>query len=319
MNRYLRYMAAWVLIGAILLTPWACLTAWAQPPAGEEGMPAVPVEVERVTLDTVISRIPMVGSVRPWIETLTASETAGLVTWLGVREGDRVRKGDALCKLDASTLQFQIREAQAALRQAEARRERADREMKRQESLAATQSVAQKAYEDAFFEFKALSQETIRLEAVLLRLKDQFAKKTVVAPFAGFVVETNTEVGQWIAEGGPVARLFVTDPVKVIVPVPERHIGGISTGDRIDLRFDALGNRLFKGEVIAVIPMGNEASRTFPVHVRLENTNGPLKPGMLTRALFSVGEPKETLLVPRDAIVLSGGGGRYTRSWTMSR
>ncbi|MBI4775878.1 MAG: efflux RND transporter periplasmic adaptor subunit [Deltaproteobacteria bacterium] len=293
-------------LGCLVLCLSCAATApWAQPPEGNAPPPA-PVKVGLVTEETVDSRISLLGAARPWIETRVASEEPGIVLDMEVEEGDYVQKGDVLCQLDSSELNFQVREAEGAFGETKAQLERAKREMERQEALISKASVAQRAYDDALFEHRALTEKSKQLDASLNLIRDRLRKKTVRAPLSGVVVERFTQVGEWLNEGDAVAHLFLVDPSKVVVPVPEKYIQHLAVGDKATIAFDALEGEKFTGELYAIIPKGDEAARTFPVHIRLANPGRSVKPGMLARVNLGVGQPRKALLVSKDAIVLSG-------------
>jgi RND family efflux transporter MFP subunit len=275
-------------------------------PGSAGGPPPSPVVVEPVTEETVDSTVELVGSARAWKNSRVAAEVSGKVTELKVDQGDRVEKGAILCRLDADELKHEIREAEAAVKEAQARLERADKEYKRLAALIDKQSVSERARDEAFYDYLAGVQEVERSRAALGLLKERLRNKTVEAPFSGVVVERFTQVGEWLSPGSVVVELFLTDPVKVVVPVPEKVVHLLSVGDSVPLTFDALDKESYRGKIHAVIPKGNEATRTFPVHIRLENPESRVRPGMLARAHFSLGDPKKVLLVPKDAIVLSG-------------
>ncbi len=144
------------------------------------------------------------------------------------------------------------------------------------------------------------------------RLEDEIRKHTVRAPFDGFLVVEHTDVGQWVEVGGPVATLARLDEVEVRVQVEESAIHLIQPGDVVDVRFDALPNETFSGEVTAVVPRADwqQGSRSFPVVVRVKNKildgQPKIKEGMIARLTFR-GPAFEALLVHKDAIVRSTG------------
>jgi membrane fusion protein (multidrug efflux system) len=109
-----------------------------------------------------------------------------------------------------------------------------------------------------------------------------------------------------VAKGGPVLELAVLDPIKVVVKVPERYLPALAVGGRSCATADALPGREFCGQIQAVIPSGDDKSRTFPVQVRIANPQGEIKPGMLMRVALAAGQKHMALLIPKDALVMSG-------------
>ena len=143
------------------------------------------------------------------------------------------------------------------------------------------------------------------------RLEDQRLKYTIRAPFPGHVVTKMTEVGNWVARGAPVAEVISLDPVEIQVVVPEAAIPHVKIKSSAQVQVDALGNRVFAGEVDRVVQQADARSRAFPVKIRLSNPiqeDGGylLKAGMLARVTLAVGPRQKALLVPKDAIVLGG-------------
>jgi RND family efflux transporter MFP subunit len=280
----------------------------AQPKGKGSGPPPALVRVSTVLERMVVTRITLVGTANPWLETVLASEVDGLVRRMLVDEGDQIKKNQLLCEQDATQLKLEIRAARAALAEAEVQQAQTKREWERQKRLFSIKSVSEKAYEDAQFASEASQKKVARLLADQHALEDRLNKKRIRAPISGFVVKRHALVGQWLGEGQPVVTLVVLNPIRVIVPVPERYIASINKGDSAQVMFDGLPGRSFEGTITAVIPMADEATRTFPVRIEVPNPKGEIKAGMLGRATMPAGNPHKALLVPKDALVLSGRG-----------
>ncbi len=144
------------------------------------------------------------------------------------------------------------------------------------------------------------------------RLEDELRKKTIRAPFSGFLVEKSAEVGEWVESGSPVGTLVRLDEVEVHVNVEESHIHQIKVGQTVDVLVDALGDKPIAGQVKFVVPKSDwsTGSRSFPVIVSMENSfeDGQplLKEGMVARIRFR-GPGREALLAHKDAVVRSSG------------
>jgi len=293
---------------AILLILIAPGFIWAQPPKNRGGPPPAPVQVSTVVERMVVTRVTLVGTAEPLSETIVAAEEVGLVRKVLVDEGDKVKQNQTLCVQDASQLRLKIEAARAIVAEAEANQTRAEREWERLKRLYAINSVSKKAYEDAQFEAEAALKRVARLQVELYTLLDQVKKKVVYAPVSGSVVERHTLVGQWLGKGDPVMTLVVLNPIRVMVPVPERYVSRINKGDSSQVIFDAMPGRSFKGVIDAIIPKADRAGRTFPVRIEIPNPKGTIKAGMLGRATVAVGNPHKAILIPKDALVLSGSG-----------
>jgi len=140
------------------------------------------------------------------------------------------------------------------------------------------------------------------------RLEDEIAEHTITAPFDGYVTKEHTEVGQWIAKGGPVVDVVEVSQVDIEVPVLEEYISRVKVGDKTRVTFGALPGKAFDAVVALIVQQADVRSRSFPVKVRLKNVTGPggvlFKPGMFARVTLAVGEHADALMVPKDAVVL---------------
>jgi RND family efflux transporter MFP subunit len=142
------------------------------------------------------------------------------------------------------------------------------------------------------------------------QLEDQRKKHTMVAPFDGYVVSEATEVGEWVSQAQIVATIVHLDSVEIEAHVLDAHIDHVRPGMPVRVEVPAANPSLFVGKVSAVVPEADTKSRTFPVKVKVDNIlreDGPvLKSGMLARVTLPTGAPAESLLVPKDSIVLGG-------------
>ncbi|MBT8406270.1 MAG: efflux RND transporter periplasmic adaptor subunit, partial [Deltaproteobacteria bacterium] len=166
--------------------------------------------------------------------------------------------------------------------------------------------IADKQYTDDLAEVQSLEARVRRLEAEIEHIRDSIAKKTIRAPFSGFVVKEHTQIGQWVDKGGPIVTLADLSSVEVVVDVPERYIPLLVLGGSTRVQLDALNPENFTGKISAIIPVGDSASRSFPVTVAVENPNNRIKGGMLCRVGLAIGKPNSVLAVPKDAVVNVG-------------
>lgn len=188
-------------------------------------------------------------------------------------------------------------------------KEKHDTEM---EYLAAERRLAQSkaAYEAAVNgprveEIDRYRHDVAAQEQVVKQLERDFDKTTVRAPFAGFIVAKRTEVGEWIEAGGPAAELVALDKVKIRADAPEAAVPYARPKTAASVEIEAL-HETRTGVVARVIPRANEAARTFPVEIDLDNADHTLLPGMFVWANVPAGQSGKRLMAPKDAIVPRG-------------
>ena len=268
--------------------------------------PPAPVRVASVSERVVAEQISLIGTTEPIRESRVASEVSGRVEAFYVKAGDFVKEGSRLAVLSSTDLKLRLKGSLAAREAMKAKLALADKELDRVKNLKDTNSVAAKQYDEAFFNHSVLTQELLRNDAEIERLEYELSKKEVVTPFTGYVAEEHTQVGEWVTMGGGIVNLVDLSSILIKVDVPETYAVKIANKSKVDVIIKSLAETSLTAIVQAVLPNGNTAARTFPVHIKLPNPGMKIKSGMEARVNFKVGAKRKALLVPKDAVVTAG-------------
>jgi len=295
-------------IALLLIAPFFCffVVQISTSQAQDKGPPAALVKVAEVIRVEIAPQVQLIGTAQPKLTSILASDIEGIVEKFDVSEGDFVKKGAVLAHLEDSLLRIELKGAQANKADTEAQLTRARADLQRSSKLLATETIADKQYTDNLAEVQSLEARVRRLEAEIEHIQDSIAKKIIRAPFSGFVVNEHTEVGQWIEKGGPIVTLADLSIMEILVEVPERYVPKLVLGGSTQVTVDALNPERFTGKIAAIIPVGDSASRTFPVKVSVANSNNQIKGGMLCRVSLAIGKASSVLAVPKDAVVNLG-------------
>lgn len=307
-------LAALVVAGVAAYFLWPSPDAAAGAPAGgapaDMGFGPSPVEVVAAVETLAAEPVSLIGEVAPLREAVVASEVEGRVAELLVDEGDEVRAGNVLARLDTTTAELDLDASRAQRAEAQARLVRFESEVRRMSDLRERGAVSEREYELAIADRDAQSQMVTRITSEAARLEELIERAEIRAPFGGQVAEVHAEIGEWSARGGDVVTLVDLSEVEVTVNAPERYVAEVDQARRegvsVPVRFDAI-NEEFAGTVKAIIPRANSQARTFPVVVVVANPEGRIRAGMSARVLAQVGDPVPTVLVPKDALVLRSG------------
>ena len=270
------------------------------------GQPAVPVRVAAVQERTVTEQVSLIGTTEPIRESMVASEVSGRVEVFYVKAGDFIKEKSFLAVLGATDLKLRLRAAEAAREGINAQLILAEKELDRLSTLRNTKSVAANQFDEAYFNHSVLTQELLRSDAEIERLAQELSKKNVAAPFTGFVAEEHTQVGEWVTTGGGIVTLVDLSSILIKVDVPEKDAVKIVPHSNVDVVIKSLSEKPLSAEVVAVLPTGNADARTFPVHIKLSNSDLRIKSGMEAVVTFKVGERRKALLVSKDAVVAAG-------------
>ncbi len=271
-----------------------------------QGPPPAPVQVASVVEEMVSDQVTLVGTTEAIARSTVAAQVSGLVQDFPVSGGDFVKKGQVLARLRSTNLALRLKAAEATMERVRSNSVLAEKELGRYTKLKGSDSIAESKYDEALDRYQSLKQELLRNEAEIELLKDDIRNKTVVAPFAGFVAEEHTQVGEWIDVGGPVVSLLDLGHIRITVDVPERYAMQLSQDSPVRVLVTSLSDDTFSGKISAVLPEGDMNARTFPVRIDLANPNLEIRSGLEATATFSLGTKRKALLVPKDAIVTAG-------------
>ena len=235
--------------------------------------------------------------------TLSAQRT-GRVTTLGVREGDRVRKGDLIARLDLSEESVQ---SESALAQSKATYQEAEKNYRRLEELFSKGMIAQqdldmarKAYDVARSQFEAAAQE--------LQVRRDYS--VIRAPFDGVVAKRATEVGELLLPGKEIVTLVNPDRIYVLATIDEVDVGRLRLGQSVKITVDAFPDENFTGAVRRISPIvsgGKLETRTADVWIYFSRKDERIKPGMSADVEILISTLQNVLSVPSQAIVDRAG------------
>lgn len=245
------------------------------------------VAIATTTRGPAVDAVYAAGSIEPTVTQPIASKVMGRLTAILVDEGDTVRKGQVLAKLEAGDLQSTVDEAQARLKLAQTQYQRAN-ELVQQRFVAPVELDRAKAD-------LAAAQATVKRTQTL---RDVL---TLVAPADGMVLKRDGEVGQVITAGQALMTLSCCAPLRATVDVDEEDIGRVYKGQRVVLRADALPGQVLAGTVSDITPKGDPISRSYRVRIKVPNTKG-LMAGMTVEANLVVTQRDKALLVPSSAV-----------------
>ncbi|MGB5833218.1 MAG: efflux RND transporter periplasmic adaptor subunit [Thiohalocapsa sp.] len=270
-----------------------------------------PVTLAEVASEVLRDQVVLSGTAEAPRRAALSPRVDGLVTELFVDEGVAVDAGSPILRLDARIAELETESAAARASGAEARH--ADAVRIRDELLSlkkgrhASETETQSAIANVDMTAAALSGE----RASLALAREVVERHTLEAPFAGLVTAKHVEVGEWAKRDEAAVELLALGRVRIRTTLPQRDYARVVPGATATLRFDALPEREFVGEILARVPSGDNRTRSFPVLIDLDNRDGLVAPGMSARVRVDLaGGLSETLTVPRDAVIAKSDGSR---------
>jgi len=268
----------------------------------------VPVRVARVEIKSVSDQVSLVGTAEAIAKSTIASEVSGIVEYFPVKEGDYIKKGDLLVKLKSAYLKLILKGAVAAREKSIANLEKAKKELARVSRLKDANSIAERKYDEALYDYRALSQELVQNNSKIEQLEYEIGQKKVLSPFSGFIAGEHTQVGQWISTGGAVVTLIDLSKIRITIDVPERYAVLLNAKGRVKVNVKSIPGKPVLGKIYAILPRGNAESRTFPVRINLANPGFKIRSGMEVFVTFDLA--RSIVTSGEDKMVFSVAGGK---------
>lgn len=258
----------------------------------EELSPATE-KARRLVTSTKVGRqdfshyVEIQGSVQADDLIAATSEVAGRIIQLNVKEGQFVKKGQLVAKLDLEQLNKQIAEVEKSL-------ELANTVYERQKRLW-DQNIGS---EIQYLEAKNGKE---RLEKSLETLRFQLEKANVYSPASGIVEMVITQSGEITAPGAPIFQILNTSQLKVVASVPETYLTAVNMGEQITVQFPALNSEQ-SARVNLIGRQIDPANRTFAVEAAINNANGVIKPNLLAIVLIKDYAAENEVVVPIETV-----------------
>jgi membrane fusion protein (multidrug efflux system) len=238
--------------------------------------------------------IPAVGSVSAVQGVIVSPEIAGKVVEIDFESGATVQKGDLLVKLDSESEQAQLRAAQAQV-------ELSKLNIERQRRLRADKTISQSELDQAEAEVKQNEANADAIQATI-------DKKNIVAPFTGKLGIRLVNLGEQLDVGKSIVSLQSVGPVFVDFTLPQQALAHLRTGLAVKVTSDVYPGTNFTGELVAINPDLDVATRSVRLRTKIENADERLRPGMFVHAEVEMAEKQAVLAIPATAVLSSPDG-----------
>ena len=217
-------------------------------------------------------------------EAFISPELNGQVDTILVNEGDRVKKGQLLAKLNSDVLQDNIREVKTSL-------ELASYTYRKQKSLWAKKIGSELQYLQAKSNFE-------RLQNQLKTLETQYRKSYIRSPINGFVDAIDVKVGEMALPGQRIFHVVNLNPLYVNAQISEAYLPIVHAGDPVEVRFPAFPSIVLGKKVYRIGKVINKQSRTFKLQLKINNPGNILKPNLLAVIRIKDYTNPKALVVP---------------------
>lgn len=228
--------------------------------------------------------------------TYASSETGGRIVSMNIKEGDYVKKGQLIAKMDMESVNKQIAELKTSRGLAQ---DLYDRQKRLWDQKIGTE-----------MQFLQAKNNLERIDKSLETIQYQLTKANVYAPSSGYAEMVMAKSGEVAGPGTPIIQILNTSKLKVVASLSENYLGKIKRGQTVDVNFPALELET-KAKVSQLGRTIDPANRTFKVELNVPNSKGQLKPNLLATILVNDYSAKDVVVLPLELVQEEISGKKY--------
>jgi RND family efflux transporter MFP subunit len=311
MSRRTRYAAAAAALvlavgGTAVLVSNAATTA----PAAAVG--PKPLELAAADLTTprtgaMAQTIALTGTLTARNQTVVKAKIGGELREVLVREGEAVRAGQVVARIDVTEAEARLQEKLADLEGGRAQLAYSTRNREQQSALLKQRFISENAYENVESGFRVAEARLKALEAQVAIARKALDDTVVRAPMDGVVAERLAQPGEKVAVDGRLLTIVDLDPLEIEAAVPASDIPAIRLGQEVLFRVEGYDGREFHGTIDRISPATRAGTRSINVYAALPNRDGSLRAGMFAKGAVTVARRGDAISLPIGAVREDGG------------
>jgi RND family efflux transporter MFP subunit len=305
-------MRTWALVAPVASAA-IIATACGGGSGSEVAASAAPAVVE-IGAENVITVAPSAISVGPLVsgelraqrEATVRAEIGGSIVQVAPEEGEAVKQGALLARIEAHTQRDAYLSAQSAVRSSEEALQIAERELERTERLVKGGALAERDLEGA--RNAAIAARAQRDDALsrLSSAHEAMDDATVRSPITGIVSQRHVNAGDVVSPGGELYTIIDPSSMRLEASVPSEQISSIKVGAPVSFEVRGYPGQTFEGRIERISPAADPVTRQIPIFVAIPNTGGRLMAGLFAQGRV-LREVRSGLVVPAAAVTERGG------------
>lgn len=272
---------------------------------GPESAPPPPVRVGhenvvRVARDTIVVGPVVSGELRAAREATVRAEIGGSMTQVSVEEGQAVRRGTLLGRIETRTLDDTRQSAVSAVRSAENQLSVARRELERTEALVKAGALAERDLDSARNNVSTAEAQLADAKSRMASAERQLGDTVLRAPIDGIVSKRAVNAGDVVSIGTELFTIIDPSSMRLDASVPSDDLSRLRVGSAVEFAVRGYEQR-FQGRIERIAPQADPATRQVPIYVAIPNVGGRLVAGLFAEGRV-VSESADGLVVPLNAV-----------------
>jgi membrane fusion protein (multidrug efflux system) len=306
-----RFMKAAIIALLVLVAgvgAWVAMRTSSAPPAAAAATAnSAPIELAAVDVATVEPRVlsrslPLSGSMSPIVQATVKSKVGGEVQQVLYREGQDVREGEVIARIDTRNLQAQYDRELAAVDKARADLELATLNRDKNRTLLEQKYISQNTYEATESAYAGNIANLKLAEAQLRLAKISLDDAVIRAPFSGTIARRLVQPGEKVSMDSEIVTLVDLKQMVLEAAVPAAEIPSVGIGQKARFTVGGFGAREFEGQVQRINPVTTEGSRSIAIYITVPNADRSLKGGMFAQGDLVLTSTQPVLSVGTRAV-----------------
>ncbi|MEI6733934.1 MAG: efflux RND transporter periplasmic adaptor subunit [Comamonadaceae bacterium] len=264
-----------------------------------------PEDVLTIQANALSSGPVVTGSIQPERKADLRAEISAVVLQVLKENGDVVRRGDVLLRLDPTSIRDNLQSAEANVRNATQALDQAERNLQRLKTLRDSGMTSLQALDDAEVRYNGAQSELSASRARAVLARQQLERTVVRAPFDGVVSERKVSAGDTASVGKELLKVIDPSSMRFTGRVSADKISVVSVGQTVSFRINGYGGREFRGKVTRVDPSANDVTRQVEVLVGFSDINQPRVAGLYAEGVIEATSAKAVTL-PESVLVRAG-------------
>jgi RND family efflux transporter MFP subunit len=246
--------------------------------------------------------ISITGTLQPRNWTTIKAKVAGDLKTILVREGESVKPGQVLARIDTQDAQARLDEKAADLEGGRAQLALAQKNRANNLALLQQKFISQNAFDSVQSNYQVSDAKLKALEAQVAMAKKALDDTVVTAPQAGVVSQRHAQPGEKQPVDGKILTLVDLAEMEVEAAVPAGDIPSIRVGQEVSFRVEGFGEREFRGRIERINPATQSGSRSILVYAVLPNQDSALKGGMFAKGSVTLSKIESAQVLPLSAV-----------------
>ncbi len=253
-------------------------------------------------LETMARTLPVTGTLGALTSATLKAKVAGELLEVTVREGQPVRKGQLVARIDPTEVQARVAARSADAAAARAQLQLAEKNRTTQKALLERNFISQNAFDTTQSGYDVAVARLRAAEADLASARKTLGDATLQAPFSGTVSERHAQPGERVPLDAKILSIVDLSTLTLEASVPASAIAQVRVGQPVEFSVDGFGERRFAGRIDRINPATSAGSRSISVYAVIDNADATLRGGLFAQGKFTLERVENVLAIPASAV-----------------